>query len=90
MKKTKNQFVTSIEQLIKLIKKDNYNYAVVLGGGGIYSRKDIDYNEKTKKFKIINHIDETKQNLTKKQLMNPDYTLIGKAMSLNSLIAIIE
>ena len=90
MKKTNNQFVKDIKHLKELIKQKHTEFALILMGGGAYSRKTINYSNKTKKFRIINHIDDSKQSLTKKQLMDEDYTLIGKAIPLRSLIAIIE
>ena len=88
--KTKNQFVKSLDQLKELIKLGHTEYALVLGGGGMFSRKDINYNEKTKKFKILNHIDDSKMILTEKEIMDRNITLIGAAMPLNSLIALID
>lgn len=89
-KQNQNQFVKTPTQLIKLIQQKHYNYALVLGGGLVYSRKTINYNNKTKKFIILNHIDDSYQKLTKTQLLDSKHTNIGKAMPLNSLIAIIE
>jgi uncharacterized protein YaaR (DUF327 family) len=54
--------------------------------GGLFSRKEIEYNPKTKKFYIINWIDDTEQKLTKKQLFDPNYTNIGKSLKLKGLI----
>lgn len=89
--KTKNQFVKNIDQLIELTEKGHHDYAIVLAGGlGLYSRKTIKYNKKTKKFSIYNHIDDSKMSLTHKELMDETITNIGKAMPLNSLIAIID
>lgn len=88
--KTNNQFVKSLSQLKELIKQGHTNYALVLGGGGMFSRKEINYSEKTKKFKIINRIDESKQTLTEKEIMDDSLTHIGKAMPLNCLIALID
>ncbi|MFA7301790.1 MAG: hypothetical protein WC069_05790 [Candidatus Shapirobacteria bacterium] len=91
MKKTKNQFVRTPKQLKELIKEGHNNFALVLAGGlGIYSRKTIKYSDKTKQYSITNHIDNSKQKLTEKELMNESYTLIGKALKLKSLIAIIN
>lgn len=91
MNKTNNKFVTNINNLIELIKEGHIHYAIVLDSGlGIYSRKTIDYNKKTKRFVVINHIDNSTQILTKKQIMNPNYTNISKAIPLNCLICVIE
>jgi uncharacterized protein YaaR (DUF327 family) len=58
----------------------------MLGGGTIFSRKDIQYDQKSKKYRIINWIDDTEQNLTEKQLMSKNLTNIGEALNKNSLI----
>ena len=62
----------------------------MLLNGGVFSRKTIKYNTKTKKYAVINHIDDSKQFLTEKEIMNKKITLIGKAMFLRSLIALIN
>ncbi len=88
-KKSNNQFVKTIPQLIELSEQGHNDFALVLGGGMCYSKKTIKYNPKTEKFTITNHIDNSKQRLTEKQLMDDKLTLIGKALSKKSLIAII-
>ena len=90
MKKHHNQFVRNIKHLIELINQKNTEYHILLMGGPVYSRKTIKYNPKTEKFTIINHIDDSKQILTHKQLLDEKCTLIGKAIPLNSLVAIIK
>lgn len=91
-KKTNNQFVENLDHLISLIKQKHNDYALVLNGnkGNIFSRKTIKYNPKTKTFKVFNHIDETEQILTEKEIINKKYSNIGRAIPLRSLIAIIE
>lgn len=90
-KKTKNQFVRDLDHLIELCSLGHLDYAISLAGGlGIFSQKTIVYNKRLKKFSIINHIDNTKQFLTEQQIMDDKITNIGKAMPMNSLIAIIE
>ena len=88
--KTNNQFVKSLDRLMELIALGHTEYALVLGGGGMFSRKEITYNKKSKKFKIYNHIDNSKQTLTAKEIMDDSITHIGKAMPLNCLIALID
>ena len=88
-KKTKNQIVTSTDHLIELIQLGHTNYALSLKNS-LFSRKTITYKEKSKRFSITNHIDDTQQNLTKLQLINKDYSNIGRAISSNALIAIIN
>jgi hypothetical protein len=55
--------------------------------GKVFSRKTIWYYPKDKKpFEIWNHIDDTEQKLTEKQLMNKEWTNIGLALRRHSLI----
>lgn len=72
----------------KLLLEGYYEYRIALGGsaGTMFSRKDIKYNPKTKIFKILNHIDDTKQSLTQKQLMSQSWTNIGIALRKHCLI----
>lgn len=88
-KKHHNQFVRCLENIQDLSGQGLYEYAIKLNSFMI-SRKTISYNPKTKKYKIINHIDDSKQYLTDKQMMNEEYTNIGKAMKLRALIAEID
>jgi copper homeostasis protein CutC len=91
MAKTKNKFVLNIEHLKELIKAGHTNYAIILGGGiGLYSRKTIKYNEKSKKFSIINHIDESRQSLDEEQIRDREYTMIAVAIPKKCLVAIID
>ena len=89
-RKNHNQFIRCPEQIEDLSLQGHYDYALLLSGGLVISRKHIQYLPKTKKFNIINHIDNTKQLLTKAQLMNPKITNIGKAMAKRALIAAID
>ena len=82
-----NQFVRCVENIQDLSGQEKYEYAVVLGGGLMYSKKDIEYNKKTKKYRVFNYIDETKETLTEKELLKSH---IGEAMKKRSLIALID
>jgi len=85
-----NQFVRCLENIQDLSGQGLYEYALILGGAGVFSRKTIRYNKKTGKYHIINHIDGTKQTLTSKQIVSPSYTNIGEAMVKRCLIAVID
>jgi hypothetical protein len=87
--KTKNKFVKDIDHLKELIKKGQHEYALLLGGGTAYSLKDIEYDPKKDIFTIFNYIDESTIKLTTKEVEKGDYTHIGTAIPLKSLIAII-
>lgn len=88
-KKTKNQIVTSTDHLVELIQLGHTNYALSLKHS-LFSRKTITYNLKSKRFTVTNHIDDTQQNLTKLQLIDKNYSNIGRAINSNALIAIIS
>jgi uncharacterized protein YaaR (DUF327 family) len=76
--------IDNIEKLKELSKNGVECYIRLVGG--FRSSKYIFYNEAKKRFEIINYIDDTKQSLTEKQLMDSQYTNIGVAMQFNALI----
>ena len=82
------RFVKDLRDLKKLIADGYHEYRIALGGtaGAIFSRKEIDFDPKAKKFYIINFIDDSEQILNQKQLFSGGYSNIGKALRLNSLI----
>lgn len=88
--KTKNKFVKNTTQLKKLLSEGYHEYALLLAGGIAISYKTIKYSAWNHKFQIINHIDDSRQELTEKELKDREYTLIGATMPLKSLIAIIK
>lgn len=81
-------FVKDLKDLKKLLADGYHEYRIALGGtaGAIFSRKDITYNPKTKKYHIINWIDDSEQKLTETQLFVKAYTNIGDALDKNCLI----
>lgn len=87
-RKNNNQYVKSIERLHELIDQGHDEYVILLNGGA-FSRKTINYNKRSNKFIIINHIDDTTQKLTAEELMDEGQTNIGKAISFGALVAII-
>lgn len=89
-KKNHNQFIRYPEQIEDLSLQKHYEYAILLGQGGFFSRKTIKYNPKTEKYTVTNHIDDTTQHLTRKQLLNRNYTNIREAMLNRALICIID
>ncbi len=75
-----------MRDLKKLISEGYNEYRIILSGGLMFSRKDITFNEKLKKFKIINHIDDSEQFLTEKELLDNSFTNIGQALKKRALI----
>ena len=63
-----NQFIRCIENIEDLSGQEKYEYGLLVGGCAV-SRKTICYNKKTKKFVVENHIDDTTEKLTKKQMV---------------------
>ena len=89
--KSKNQFVKTLDQLKDLCKQGIKDYAIIVAPRiGLYSRKTITFNKKTNKFNIHNHIDDSKQSLTEKQIMDDKITHIGTAMPKRSLVTLID
>lgn len=85
MKKQKSVQINSIEQLRTTLKKngDFKDFAIVLGGGGMFSRKEIALTETPtgkERFHVHNCIDDSMQLLSEKQMMNKDWTNIGDAI----------
>jgi hypothetical protein len=78
-----NQFVRCVEQIQDLTIQKHYDYALLLNGG-VWSRKTIKYSAPL--YHIKNHIDNSKQILTKTLFLR---SLMGQAMKKRSLIALI-
>jgi hypothetical protein len=85
--KNHNQFVRCVENIQDLSGQNYFDYALLLGGGGVFSRKTISYNERSKKYRIDHSIDGSHEYLTEQELKRSN---IGKGMKLRSLIAIID
>jgi len=64
--------------------QDNADFFIQLNGC-LRSSKRIVWEEDIKKFFVINHIDDSEQELTEAQLMDKRYTNIGYAMSKGAL-----
>lgn len=81
-------FVKDLRDLKKLIADGYHDYRIALAGtaGAIFSRKEIDFDVKAKKFYIINFIDDSEQILTQTELFKKGFTNIGDALKKNCLI----
>jgi hypothetical protein len=77
-------YVENLKDFKSLLKEGYYEYLLQLGGGIAFSRKSIFYDNG--KFQIVNHIDDTEQNLTEKQLMNKRITNVGLGIKRRALI----
>jgi hypothetical protein len=85
MKKQKAKKIKNIDELREALRgsDDFRDFAIVLGGGGMFSRKEIALSETTtgrERFHILNCIDDTMQWLSAKQLMDGKHGNIAEAM----------
>lgn len=67
------------------IKRGHHEFAIVLSGGAVISRKVIHFF-KNGKYAIENCVDDTNQKLTVEQIMNRGYSNIGHAMKEGAFI----
>ena len=75
--------ITSIEQL-KTESEQGAEFFILLNHG-LRSSKDIVWDAQAKTFHIFNHIDQTEQHLTERQVMDKNCTNIGYAMTKGAL-----
>ena len=75
--------IISIGQL-KAVSEQGAEFFILLNHG-LRSSKDIVWDAKAKKFHIFNHIDQTEQHLTERQLCDRCNTNIGFAMKRGAL-----
>ena len=69
--------IPNIEALNDAIADGNEGFAIALAGD-VISRKTI--TRRGNKYHVVNHIDESEQALTEKQLLDVHWTNIGRAM----------
>ena len=75
--------ITSMKQL-KAESEQGAEFFILLNHG-LRSSKDIVWDAKAKKFHVFNHIDQTEQHLTERQLMDERLTNIGLGMKRGAL-----
>jgi hypothetical protein len=78
--------VEDIEHLKELIRQGHHDFAISLKHG-LISRKQIKYDEKKQVFKVKNLIDNSKERLTEKKLLDDSITNIGKAITKGAFFA---
>ncbi len=81
---TKSTKVQSVAHLRALIKAGTHTYALMFCGGGVFSRKTIRAT-RNGKFRIINHIDDSKATLTEAELYTESN--IGEAITKGAFFA---
>jgi len=79
------QKIKNVKALRKSIADGQREFRLLLGDGYIYSRKTVSPCADGR-FKIVNHIDDSVQRLTGRQLYTRSN--IGKAMRLGSFLAV--
>ena len=57
----------------------------ILLNHGLRSSKDIMWDAEANRFHVFNHIDQTEQHLTERQVMDRGYTNIGYALTKGAL-----
>jgi len=75
--------ITSIEQL-KTESEQGAEFFILLNHG-LRSSKDIVWDAQSKRFHVFNHIDQTEQHLTERQVLDESFTNIGYAMKKGAL-----
>jgi len=75
--------ITSMKQL-KAEAEQGAEFFILLNHG-LGSSKDIVWDAETKRFHVFNHIDQTEQHLTERQLMDESLTNIGYALKRGAL-----
>ena len=75
--------ITSMEQL-KAESEQGAEFFILLNHG-LRSSKDIVWYAEARKFHVFNHIDQTEQHLTERQVMDKRLTNIGYAMKKGAL-----
>ena len=70
--------LVKVSSLVELKRPDERDYKMFLGGGIVFSRKTIRYQNG--RFHIINHIDGSRQFLTKAEMMDKNVTNIGASI----------
>ena len=73
-----------MEQLKRLASEDGGMECKIRLKAGLVSRKHISFDGEL--FYVHNYIDESRQELTEKELMNRDHTSVGLAMEKGALV----
>ncbi len=76
--------IKTVKQLKKLAQEDGGMECKIQLNHGLISRKHISHDGEL--FYVHNYIDESKQTLTEKEIMDTEHTYIGLAMTKGSLI----
>jgi len=80
------QPIASLEQLKKEANtEEGRDFFILLAHGWLRSSKWIRWDDDERRFFVRNEIDDTEQELTEKQIMDNDYTLIGEAIEKGAL-----
>jgi hypothetical protein len=81
----KAKIIRTLKQLDAELSTDEFrDFAILLGGGAAFSRKEI--RRVGRRYQIVNCIDDTEQLLTAAQLFDSSRTNIGKAMKIGAFV----
>lgn len=75
--------ITTLDELKQACTNNSAEFIIQLNWG-LRSSMSISYNPDTDNFTIFNYIDDTEQELSSEQIMNEEYTNIGKAITYGS------
>lgn len=78
--------IQSLKELKELASSEDGIECSILLNGGVKSVKHIIYDQDLKVFYVFNYCDESEQELTEEELLDPDFTNIGIAIIKNALI----
>ena len=79
--------VKNLQDLKRLIGEKNKHDFFIMLNYGLRSSKFIDYDYDTGMFYVMNEIDGSEQTLSEKEIMDEDFTNIGKALDYGALYA---
>ena len=74
--------IKDLAELRKLCSKSEKDFALMLKPAGLYSRKGIRYEQKTKMWEITHYIDDTYEQVSDKEISN---SRIGLALAKGAL-----
>ena len=83
---SKHVCIRTPQELLAAIQKKPMRFIIRLNFGAL-SAKNIGYLPRRRMFRVHNEIDDTTQELTLAQLMNPRHTNIGTAMKAGAFFA---
>lgn len=72
--------INNIEDLNNALKKECFEFFILLGGGLVRSSKHIEFASEPNTYYVFHEIDGTEETLTAEDIMDEEKSNIGKAM----------